>query len=226
MRARSRGSRSHPRPDSVSFLTTANVAKLYGVVYSSATPLATTQVTYNVQTADNTANNYDIGLYSSSGALLAHIGSTAGTTFAPSTGWKTLSWTSAEHHQAGEVLSRDHDQLHQFLRGVDRQLNRCRVYFCGRGAGKRDGRRHAAEHHHDSIRRLYGNHDSNLVDCSEEFRTSLSGASLMTRFLPAVFLLLIASRACGSTVNLSWNYDYTGLAGVQRHSDQELSGPF
>lgn len=33
----------------------------------------------------------------------------------------------------------------------------------------------------------------------------------MTRFLPAVFLLLIASRACGSTVNLSWNYDYTGL---------------
>jgi hypothetical protein len=34
----------------------------------------------------------------------------------------------------------------------------------------------------------------------------------MTRFLPAVFLLLLASRACGSTVNLSWNYDYTGLA--------------
>jgi len=33
----------------------------------------------------------------------------------------------------------------------------------------------------------------------------------MTRFLPALFLLLIASRACGSTVNLSWNYDYTGL---------------
>jgi hypothetical protein len=33
----------------------------------------------------------------------------------------------------------------------------------------------------------------------------------MTRFLPALFLLLIASRACGSTVNLAWNYDYTGL---------------
>lgn len=33
----------------------------------------------------------------------------------------------------------------------------------------------------------------------------------MTRFLPALFLFLVASRACGSTVNLSWNYDYTGL---------------
>ena len=80
---------------SVSFLTTANVAKLYGAVYSSATPLITTQVTYNVQTADNTTNNYDIGIYSSAGSLLAHIGSTAGTAFAPSTGWKTLSWTSS-----------------------------------------------------------------------------------------------------------------------------------
>ncbi len=80
---------------SVSFLTTANVAKLYGVIYGSATPLPTAQVTYNVQTADNTTNNYDIGLYSSSGTLIAHIGSTAGTAFAPSTGWKTLSWTSS-----------------------------------------------------------------------------------------------------------------------------------
>jgi len=33
----------------------------------------------------------------------------------------------------------------------------------------------------------------------------------MTRFLPAVFLLLLTSRACGSTVNLTWSYDYTGL---------------
>jgi hypothetical protein len=79
---------------SVSFFTTANVAKLYGAVYSSATPLATTQVTYNVQTVDNTTNNYDIGLYNSSGTLIAHIGNTAGTAFAPSTGWKTLNWAA------------------------------------------------------------------------------------------------------------------------------------
>ena len=79
----------------VSFLTSANVAKLYGVLFSNATPLTTTQVTYNVQTADNTANNYDIGLYNTSGTLVAHIGSTAGTSFAPSTGWKTVSWTAS-----------------------------------------------------------------------------------------------------------------------------------
>jgi len=87
---------------SVSFLTTANVAKLYGAVYASSTPLVTTQVTYNIQTADNSANNYDIGLYNSSGSLLAHIGTTAGTTFAPSTGWKTLSWTSASTIKQGK----------------------------------------------------------------------------------------------------------------------------
>lgn len=34
----------------------------------------------------------------------------------------------------------------------------------------------------------------------------------MTKFLPALFLFLVASRACGSTVNLSWNYDYTALS--------------
>ncbi|MGH9503678.1 MAG: hypothetical protein ACRD20_12575 [Terriglobales bacterium] len=33
----------------------------------------------------------------------------------------------------------------------------------------------------------------------------------MTRLLPAILLMLAASRACGSTVNLSWGYDYTGL---------------
>jgi hypothetical protein len=87
---------------SVSFLTTANVAKLYGVVYHSTAPLTTTQVSYNVQTADNTANNYDIGLYSSAGVLMAHLGSTAGTTFAPSTGWKTLSWATSNTLKQGK----------------------------------------------------------------------------------------------------------------------------
>lgn len=33
----------------------------------------------------------------------------------------------------------------------------------------------------------------------------------MIKFLPALFLFLVASRACGSTVNLSWNYDFTTL---------------
>ncbi len=47
----------------------------------------------------------------------------------------------------------------------------------------------------------------------------------MTRFLPAIFLLLLASRACGSTVNLTWSYDYTGRAGLQRHGHEKLHGP-
>ena len=74
-----------------SFQTTANKASVQGVVLNC--PLTTTQVTYDVLTADNTANTYDIGIYNTSGTLLAHIGSTAGTTFAPSTGFKTATWT-------------------------------------------------------------------------------------------------------------------------------------
>jgi hypothetical protein len=77
----------------VSFSGTANKASLWGVVLSCT--LATTQITYNVSTADNSANTYDLGIVNSSGTVVAHIGSTAGTTFAPSTGWKTLSWTAS-----------------------------------------------------------------------------------------------------------------------------------
>jgi hypothetical protein len=58
--------------------------------------LTTTQVTYYVGTADNTANSYDIGLYDSTGAVRAHIGTTPGTTFAPvASSWKTLNWTAS-----------------------------------------------------------------------------------------------------------------------------------
>ncbi len=87
---------------SVSFLTSSNVAKLYGVVYGNPSPLTTTQVTYNVTTADNTSNNYDIGLYNSSGGLVAHIGTTAGTSFAGTTGWKTVNWTAAATIKPGK----------------------------------------------------------------------------------------------------------------------------
>jgi hypothetical protein len=84
----------------ISFSTTANKAELWGVVLTF--PLTTTQVTYNVSTADNTSNTYDIGVLNSSGSVVAHIGSTAGTTFAPSTGWKTLSWTASATLQPGK----------------------------------------------------------------------------------------------------------------------------
>ncbi len=79
---------------SASFTTTANKATLYGVVLYCT--LTTTQVTYYVGTADNTTNSYDIGLYDSTGAVKAHIGTTPGTTFAPTaSSWRTLSWTSS-----------------------------------------------------------------------------------------------------------------------------------
>jgi hypothetical protein len=85
---------------SIGFSSTANKAELWGVVLTF--PLSTTQVTYFVATADNTTNTYDIGILNSSGNIVAHIGSTAGTTFAPSTGWKTLSWSSSTTLQPGK----------------------------------------------------------------------------------------------------------------------------
>ena len=47
--------------------------------------LTSTKVTFIPSTADNSANLYDIGIYSGSGTLLCHTGATPGTTFAPNT---------------------------------------------------------------------------------------------------------------------------------------------
>ncbi len=84
----------------ITFSSTASKAELWGVVLTF--PLTTTQVTYDVSTADNTSNTYDIGVLNSSGTVVAHIGSTAGTTFAPSTGYKTLNWTASATLQPGK----------------------------------------------------------------------------------------------------------------------------
>jgi hypothetical protein len=70
---------------------TENVTKLWGFVLPYA--VTTTQITYDVTTADNTANEYDIGIYNTSGDLLVDIGATPGTTFAASDGFRTLLWT-------------------------------------------------------------------------------------------------------------------------------------
>ena len=87
----------------VSFTTTTNKAALWGVVLSCN--LSTTQITYDVTTADNTANTYDIGIMNSAGSVVAHIGSTAGTTFAASTGWKTVNWTSSAQLPPGKYYA-------------------------------------------------------------------------------------------------------------------------
>ena len=70
---------------------TENVTALWGFLLPYA--VTTTQITYEVITADNTANEYDIGIYNISGKLLVGIGATKGTTFASSTGLRTLLWT-------------------------------------------------------------------------------------------------------------------------------------
>jgi len=70
---------------------TENVSKLWGFLLPY--PVTTTQITYEVMTADNTAHDYDIGIYNASGKLLANIGATPGTAFAASVAFHTLLWT-------------------------------------------------------------------------------------------------------------------------------------
>jgi trimeric autotransporter adhesin len=68
-----------------------NLNKLWGILLPYN--VTTTEITYNVTTADNTANNYDIGIFDGSGNLVVDIGPTPGTTFAPSKIFHTLHWT-------------------------------------------------------------------------------------------------------------------------------------
>jgi hypothetical protein len=72
----------------------ANTTRLWAV--DVPVTVTSTKVVYQIiTTADNTGNLYDIGYYDVSGNLVCHIGATAGTTFSPSTGIKTLSWLSS-----------------------------------------------------------------------------------------------------------------------------------
>jgi trimeric autotransporter adhesin len=69
---------------------TANTTNVWGILFPFN--VITTEVTYDVKTADNTANNYDLGIFSNTGTLLVNLGPTPGTTFAPSKGFRTLNW--------------------------------------------------------------------------------------------------------------------------------------
>jgi hypothetical protein len=76
-----------------------NVVKMWGVVLTY--PLLTSTVIYNVTAADNGSNYYDIGIACaqnscgsySSGQIMLDVGATPASTFAGSTGGKTLNWT-------------------------------------------------------------------------------------------------------------------------------------
>jgi hypothetical protein len=45
-----------------------------------------------VTATDNTANKYDLGIFSNAGSLVADLGALSGTSFAPSKGFHTLNW--------------------------------------------------------------------------------------------------------------------------------------
>jgi hypothetical protein len=62
--------------------------------------VTTTQITYDVTTADKSANNYDLGIFDASGDLVLHTGPTTGGTFAPSAAFRTLAWIEGSTHLA------------------------------------------------------------------------------------------------------------------------------
>jgi hypothetical protein len=78
--------------------SSANMATIYGVVLTI--PITTTQVTYNVITADASPNTYDIGIYDNNGNLKVHTGRVAGST-AMTSGVHSVRWTVAATLQPG-----------------------------------------------------------------------------------------------------------------------------
>lgn len=85
--------------------TTQNHTILYSVYIPGPASYVASNLQYDVATADNTANSYDIGIFGGSGSngctnaqtapRVAHTGTVAGTTLAPSTGVKTIALTGA-----------------------------------------------------------------------------------------------------------------------------------
>jgi len=69
---------------------TQNVNKLWGFLLPYN--VTTTEITYDVMTVDNTANDYDIGIFNSAGALILDIGATPGTAFSATKVFHTLKW--------------------------------------------------------------------------------------------------------------------------------------
>jgi hypothetical protein len=72
------------------FNTTGTKIELWGVTLQF--PLNTSTLSYNVSTADTTSNTYDLGIYNSSGTLVAHTGAIAGST-AMVAGAHSVSWS-------------------------------------------------------------------------------------------------------------------------------------
>jgi fibronectin-binding autotransporter adhesin len=69
---------------------TQNVTKLWGFLLPYN--VTTTEITYDITTKDSTVNDYDIGIFNSTGSLVLDLGPTAGTAFAPTAAFHTLKW--------------------------------------------------------------------------------------------------------------------------------------
>jgi hypothetical protein len=69
---------------------TQNANKVWGFLLPYN--VTSSEMTYDVTTADNTTNRYDLGIFNSSGDLVVNIGPTAGSSFAPASGFRTLKW--------------------------------------------------------------------------------------------------------------------------------------
>lgn len=67
----------------------ANATKLWGIVFPLGVTTAT-RLIYEVNTADNSANLYNIAIFDTSGNIVCQTGATAGTTIAASTGGKNI----------------------------------------------------------------------------------------------------------------------------------------
>jgi hypothetical protein len=72
------------------FNTTGTKIELWGVTLQF--PVNTSTLSYNVSGADTTSNTYDLGIYNSSGTLVAHTGAIAGSTSMVS-GAHSVSWS-------------------------------------------------------------------------------------------------------------------------------------
>lgn len=77
----------------------AAAVKVWG--FSTPQAVSTSTITYNVSTADNTADVYDICVYDNSGKLVAHTGALPGTTLFPATGARSQAWTATGTIPAG-----------------------------------------------------------------------------------------------------------------------------
>lgn len=77
-----------------------NTSKVYA--FLSPSTVTTSTISLACNTADNSANSYDLGIYDANGTVIVHSGLTAGTTLFAATGIRNISWLSSGTLTAGQ----------------------------------------------------------------------------------------------------------------------------